>query len=384
MELDYPYQRLFQPMFKVNIVSKDQDAADNAKDPDSIMWKIMFALESLPWWMRGEPKVDYRSPWYDNECLRPGANPVSIAQELDMSFTGDTARYFPDGLVDRLLRDTAKPPVVRGELSFTTDDFKPRWLAMPDGRFQLWFQPELGKYAPPDLYVVSADIGMGLGGSGGSNSALTVLNRRTRRKVASFVVPNMLPYLFAEMAIAACWWFKNDRGGPAFLAWEANGPGQEFQKRVLETDFRDFYYRKYADVVTKRATNKPGYWTQKRSELLGPYREALMEGQYVNPDAAALEELRQYSIGPDGEPFHNAENQKEDPTGAKKAHADRVVADAVGWIAALDFGRVAGGTVREALNVMNVTPGNAPLGSYAWRRAEHLVGVRKGRMKSRW
>jgi hypothetical protein len=71
------------------------------------------------------------------------------------------------------------------------------------------------------------------------------------------------------------------------LAWEANGPGQEFQKRVLETDFRDFYYRKQADVVTKRSTNKPGYWTQKRSELLGPYREALMEGQYVNPDAAA-------------------------------------------------------------------------------------------------
>jgi len=48
---------------------------------------------------------------------------------------------------------------------------------------------------------------------------------------------SVLPYLFAEMVIAACWWFKNDRGGPAFLAWEANGPGQEFQKRVLETDF---------------------------------------------------------------------------------------------------------------------------------------------------
>jgi len=79
-----------------------------------------------------------------------------------------------------------------------------------------------------------------------------------------------------------------------------------------------------------------------------------------------LEELRQYRIGLDGEPFHNAENQKEDATGAKKTHADRVVADAVGWIAVLAFGRVAGGTVREALNVMNVTPGNAPLESYAW------------------
>ena len=117
-----------------------------------------------------------------------------------------------------------------GRAGFTTDDFKPRWLPLPEGRFQLWFVPELGKYAPPDLYVVSADIGMGLGGSGGSNSALTVLNRRTMRKVASFVVSNMLPYLFAEMAIAACWWFKNDRGQPAFLAWEANGPGQEFQQ----------------------------------------------------------------------------------------------------------------------------------------------------------
>jgi len=82
-------------------------------------------------------------------------------------------------------------------------------------------------------------------------------------------------------------------------------------------------------VVTKRSTNKPGYWTQKRSELLGPYREALMEGQYVNSDAAALAELRQYSIGLDGEPFHNAENQREAPTGAKKAHADRVVTNHV-------------------------------------------------------
>jgi hypothetical protein len=32
-----------------------------------------------------------------------------------------------------------------------------------------------------------------------------------------------------------------------------------------------------------------------------------------------------------------------------------VVADAVGWIAAPDFGRVASGTVREELNVMNVS-----------------------------
>ena len=48
---------------------------------------------------------------------------------------------------------------------------------------------------------------------------------------------------------------------------------------------------------------------------------AILELFAVVLAAAALEELRQYSIGPDGEPFHNAENQKEDPTGAKKAQA---------------------------------------------------------------
>jgi len=102
------------------------------------------------------------------------------------------------------------------------------------------------------------------------------------------------------------------------------------------------------------------------SERKGPTEAHLPRSkQYVNPDAAALEELRQYRIGLDGDPFHNAENQKEEPRGAKKAHADRVVADAVGWIAALHFARVAGGTVREALNVMNVTPENAPQGAYA-------------------
>ncbi len=66
---------------------------------------------------------------------------------------------------------------MRGELSLTTDDFKPRWLPLPEGRFQLWFTPG------------SVD------------------------------------------------------------------------------------YRKQADVVTKRSTNKPGYRTRKRSELPGPYRE---------------------------------------------------------------------------------------------------------------
>jgi hypothetical protein len=63
--------------------------------------------------------------------------------EAGLGAVGDGHR---DSLVDRLLRDAAHPPTVRGELSITMDDVKPRWLPLPEGRFQLWFQPESVDY----------------------------------------------------------------------------------------------------------------------------------------------------------------------------------------------------------------------------------------------
>lgn len=318
MELDYPYQLEIGSHLRT-VLEWRRDVVEIAASQDRKLQRelIRCCREDVLFFFNGF--VDLFEPRLGDD----GANEPQVLPFIPWPHQVEAIKYADEWMGKRDIR--VNKSRAQGASYLYSMMFLHRWL------FQPMFKVNL------------VSIGMGLGGSGGSNSALTLLNRRTMRKVASFVVPNMLPYLLAEMAIAACWWFKNDLGGPAFLAWEANGPGQEFQKRVLETDFRDFYYRKYADVVTKRARNKPGYWTQKRSELLGPYREALMEGQYVNPDAAALEELRQYSIGPDGEPFHNGENQKDDPTGAKKAHADRVVSDVVGWVAALDFGRVAGG-----------------------------------------
>ena len=56
----------------------------------------------------------FRSPWYDEECLRQGATPVLIAQEYDLNFGSSVSRFFAEALVNRLMNRVQRP--VRGEL----------------------------------------------------------------------------------------------------------------------------------------------------------------------------------------------------------------------------------------------------------------------------
>jgi hypothetical protein len=39
-------------MFAAGLVSRNMDCADNANDPDSLMWKLDWELKMLPWWMK--------------------------------------------------------------------------------------------------------------------------------------------------------------------------------------------------------------------------------------------------------------------------------------------------------------------------------------------
>jgi len=324
-----------------------------------------------------------RSPWYDQECLRPGANPVIIAQEYDMVFGSEGAQYFSEALINRMKASVRRP--VRGELGVNSERLTGRWAENPEGRFRLWCDLDNSHHPPMGEYIVGCDICAGIGGSGSSNSAMTVFNRRTGAKVASFASPAVLPYDFAEIAIATCRFFMNYKGDPAFLIWEANGHGEEFRIRVERSDFMYYYHRKPSDsALFARDTAKAGYWTQKRSKLLGPYREALLEGFFEDPEYESVEELREYQMGQDGEPFHVGENNKEDPAGAKGAHGDRIVANALVWHASLTFGdqQATSGTGKN-INVNNVRESLVPAGSAAWRRARYLDSMRK-EQTSRW
>jgi hypothetical protein len=206
---------------------------------------------------------DTRSQWYDQECLRPGANPVLVAQEYDMAFGAEGAQYFAEALINRLKSYLRRP--ARGEFHVDLETLTGRWTDNPDGRFKLWCEVDIRQRPPMGEYVVACDVASGIGGSQTSNSAISVFNRRTGEKVASFASPSVIPYELAEIAIALCRWFPNYKGDPAFLIWEDNGYGMEFKKRVERSGFQHYYRRKTKDSpLHSRHTDKGGYWTYKR------------------------------------------------------------------------------------------------------------------------
>jgi hypothetical protein len=265
----------------------------------------------------------FRSRWYDFECLRIGAGPVLIAQEYDMNFSSSVSRYFADALVNRLLNQSVRRPAF-GEFHINPETLIGKWSENVDGRFRLWTELDIRGRPPMGEYIVGADVAAGTGGEGSSNSSISVLNRRTGQKVLGFASSVILPYELAEIAIALCRWFVDYHGDPGFLIWEANGYGGEFKTRVERSDFQYYYRRKPKDSsMFARDSGKAGYWTYMRSLLLGPYREALLEGRFDNPDKDSIDELRQYQMGADGEPYHVAEKNKSDPSGAGAAHGDR-------------------------------------------------------------
>jgi hypothetical protein len=328
---------------------------------------------------------DTRSRWYDQECLRPGANPVLVAQEYDMVFGAEGAQYFAEALINRM-KDSVRRPKKRGEFSVDPEALTGKWSENPDGRFKLWCDLDYRNNPPMGEYVIGCDVASGIGGSQTSNSAISVFNRRTGEKVASFASPSVVPYELAEIAIALCRWFVNYKGDPAFLIWEDNGYGQELKQRVERSDFYHYYRRTPKDAPLYSAESKKGgYWTVKRSHLLGPYREALLEGYFDNPEYEAVEELRQYQMGPDGEPYHVGETDKEDPAGAKGAHGDRCIADALCWWASIRFGdQMKSVSQQKKINVENVREDDVSRKSFAWRRAQYLKMRNKKRRESTW
>ena len=324
-----------------------------------------------------------RSPWYDGQCLEEGADPVLIAQELDEQFGIESARYFADALVNRLL-NSVNSNFVRGDFHVDSETLTGFWSENPDGHFKLWLELDIRKQPPMGEYIVACDVSQGLGGSGGSNSCITVFNRRNGKKVMSYAWPKIEPHELAECAIGLCKWLSSHNGNPAFLIWENQGPGKTFCQRIERSGFQHYYRRPPSNdaPLHARQTDRPGYWNQKPENLLGPYKESLLEGYFDNPDRDAIEELKEYQLDQRGVPYHLASRDKTDPAGSGSAHGDRVIADALAWHASIRFGdQHAGYVQRNAPNVMSATPDNVPRESFAYRRAQYLKMIGKQRKK---
>jgi hypothetical protein len=300
---------------------------------------------------KDDPKV--RSPWYDDQCDRC-VSPQEVAQELDIDFLGSAFPFFDPKFILLLKNRYARPPSLRGSLEFCRETLRPRrFREDPKGMIQLWIALD-GDYVPPKSlnFVAGVDVSAG---TGASNSVMSIADRQTGEKVLVMKTPNMRPHPWAELCLAVCNWFNT-----AFLVWDASGPtGQTFTKKVIEAAYPEIYYRRYEKKVTQKISDEPGYFLnpQARATLLEDYRAALADHKYINPSETGLDECLQFIRRPDGGVEHSASANAQDPSGARTAHGDEVIADAL-----CNLG------VFERRTIEKAEAPAVPEGSLAWRR----------------
>jgi hypothetical protein len=318
------------------------------------------------------------SPWYVSRCLRARMTPMKIAQEYDLSPEASTVKFFPYEMIERLIKEVRRPTVY-GELEYSDELRFKRFTKIHGGKFRLWFPLDSVSDRPPAAnYIIAADIASGNGTCWTSNSVLSVLDRAKGTKVAEFASHTTGPEALAELAIAACRWFANPDGGPAYLIWEGNGWGGGFRGLVTSSEFRNFHWRTPRDSIKKKATKVPGWWStaDSKRDLLTKYRWALGEGFFDNPSEEALRECLAYEdvAGNKVEYIAPGGRDQDDPSNLGANHGDRVIADALANYAMEELG--GGAAVGERKIQQRRSAIDPPTGSFGFRRRAWL-SVRK-------
>jgi len=265
-----------------------------------------------------------RSPWYDWQCDRC-ANDKEVAQELDIDFVGSDYLFFDPPTVQLYIDKYCKPPMSIGDIEYdpNTGDFK-RYAEDGKGNLQLWLQLRDGRPPAEGRYIIGSDVSAG---TGASNSVTSVVDETTGEKVAVFISPDLKPTEFALQTIAVAKFFN--RGG---MIWDGSGPtGETFKKTVLDKGYGNIYYRRNEDKVGRPISDKPGYFltNNTRTSILQDYRYALTRLFIINRSKSGLKECLQFVHRTDGTVEHRKSSNDLDPTGARSAHGDEVIADAL-------------------------------------------------------
>lgn len=300
-----------------------------------------------------------RSPWYDAQCARC-ATPAEVGQELDIDFLGSDCQFFDAAAIEALRLWGCRPPERTGTLSFHADTLAP--LAFhdePGGRLRLWL--DLGREDAPPMgdYVMGVDVAAG---TGASNSAVAVYDRATGEKVAEYADPAILPADLARFCAALGAWFHD-----ALVVPDRSGPtGEVFVKTLLAAGYGRLWYRP-RDPLSRTSGSEPGVWLnpQAKTACLEEYRDALARRRIVNRSETALGECLQFVRRMDGTIEHSAALTAADPGGARAAHGDLVIADALAALALADLRR---------LRDDGAPPAEIPSGSVAARMAEAGAG----------
>lgn len=278
-----------------------------------------------------------RSPWYDAECER-AANMIEIARELDIDFGGSKGRPFSDQALANARRHNADPVRVG---MFTFHDADPAdadsmlWTDGPAYPFKLW--KDLGPSNKPEYgnCVVACDIAAGTAGDHSTNSVLHIISD-IGEQLATWAANDLRPELFAQLAVAVCYWIGKGQPHP-YLIWENNGPtGRPFTNEVIRLQYPNVYYMRDTERRGMKRTNKPGYHNSKRSAALTPLVAALANNQLVIRCEELVRECGEYVYGKNGDWEHPKSISSMDESSRGFNHGDRAMAMAMAVIALRD------------------------------------------------
>ena len=328
------------------------------RDPVSVIFP-----ETYPFIRDGK----LRSPWYDAECAR-SPSPQDIAQELDIDFLGSDYQFFDPEIIEILKKKYCRPPNIIGDLEFDTETFIPkRFVENPKGKLSLWLDLDgEGKVSFNRKFIVAADVSAG---TGASNSVVSVVDKKTGEKIGLWKDANTRPNPFAGVAIAIGKFFNK-----AFMIWDGSGPtGEVFKKVVVESGYGSIYYRRNEKKVSRQITDQPGYFLNPtaRSALLEDYRDALGKHVFINRSSSGMKECLQFIRKADGSVEHSAAINAQDPSGARTAHGDEAIADALACMA-----------LTETQSTHEQKEPEIPYGCLAWRMQQRKNEESKSKIDS--
>lgn len=309
-----------------------------------------------------------RSPWYDKQCLRPGATPKSIGKELDRNPRGAIGKLFDEDVLDRMKRQKVRRPLWQGRPIIDQEENEVvGFVRGDDGPLKLWFLPGLDVRAPHGRYAVGCDLAAGTGGPRSSNSTAIGVDKDTGEQVLEYVTHSTIPTLFARVVVPICKWLKG-----AFLAWEATGPsGSGFGKEVIEELHYGYHYKRRKISKYGPQTSKPGWWNTNDDAKATLFDQMLMgmkADEFTPRSADLIRECGEYEWD-QGKIIH-----KLSKTGNfdGQAHGDRCVGAAVAWLAVCD--EKIGNVDKDDEDSEDV-----PYGSFAWREQQERARERDWR-----
>lgn len=276
-----------------------------------------------------------RSPWYDRECSR-AVSTTEIAQELDIDFVGSDYAFFDGVALDRYIEANCRDPEMTVDVEYDRDTLEPlRIVPNPKGQMRIWLKLGRGGEIDRDRrFVIGADVSAG---TGASNSALAIYECGTNEKVAEYVNPKILPADFARYTVAVARFFNG-----AMVVPDRSGPtGEVYVRKMCDCGYYSIYRRQNEKKVTHERMDEYGIWLNPsaRSSVLESYRDDIGNGRIVNRSDRAVDECRQFIRRMDGTVEHQASAYAKDPSGARTAHGDIVIADALADVGLTDFSR---------------------------------------------